>query len=125
VIQRIGAAGFILLLVAGWVGLLGRQQAGGERTADVPQQSGGLPEMVYLGEGPATFEIDPNYYFIVKHRPFTIDFIQGPTYEASSRERVWSTTFVPEGGVQLYDELYNFGAVGAGCVVSMVRLTTM
>lgn len=116
-IQRIGAVGFILLLAVGWVGLLGRQQAGGERAADVLQQSGGLPEVVYLGEGPGTFEIDPSYYFIVKHRPFTLEFIQGPTYAAGDRERVWSATFVPEGGVQLYDELHIFGVVEAGCLV--------
>jgi hypothetical protein len=98
--------------------LLAQQQAGGEPAADVPQQSGVLPEVVFLGEGPATFEIDPNYHFIVKRNsPFTLSFVPGPIYEARNRERVWSTTFIPEGGVQLYEQEASFGTVEAGCLV--------
>lgn len=116
-IQRIGAVGFILLLAVGWVGLLDRQQTGGEQAAEIAQQTGSLPEVVFLGEGPGEFEIDPSHLFIVKHLPFRFEFINGPTYTAGPRERVWSSSFMPQGGLQLFHEEHSFGVLEAGCLV--------
>ncbi len=115
-IQRIGAIGFILLLAVGWVGLLDRQQSGGEPAADITQQSGGLPQVTYLGEGPGDFQIDSNHIFIVKHLPFRFEYHDGPSYTAGNRERVWSTTFVPVGGFPIYHDYHNFGVLEAGCL---------
>ena len=63
--QFIGFLGFIALLIFAWVSMIGPR--GG--TGGIPQQEVDLlPEVTFLGEGPGTFNIDPDHTFVIKYR---------------------------------------------------------
>ncbi|HRW11368.1 MAG TPA: hypothetical protein P5121_39990, partial [Caldilineaceae bacterium] len=69
------------------------------------------------------FEIAPDLEFFVKRNSGNVYRIEpAPSYSATANERVWSTDFVPEGGVILYDEETNFGQVTAGCQIDYVQI---
>lgn len=117
--QSIGFLGFISLMVLAWVSMMGpRQSAGGVNRQEVPD----LPTVSYLGEGPATFTIDPNHTFVVKYRRNDYKEEAGPTYEAKNGERVWDFSFVPDDEAILYSEEYDWGPVQMGCIIQYVQI---
>ncbi|WP_374686726.1 hypothetical protein [Promineifilum sp.] len=81
-----------------------------------------LPEIIFLGEGPATFNIDSNHKFIIKYGRNHYRPADGPTYTAVAGERVWSFSFLPEGGVDAYHRTVDFGFVDAGCVIQFAQI---
>lgn len=77
----------------------------------------GSQEIKYLGEGVASYTIDPGKNFIVKRlNPLRFENESGPTYEAGPWERVWSTT--GSAPAVLYEEWVDFGHIPAGCRIS-------
>ncbi len=77
----------------------------------------GSQEIKYLGEGVASYTIEPGKNFIVKRlNPLRFENESGPTYEAGPWERVWSTT--GSAPAVLYEEWVDFGHIPAGCKIS-------
>ena len=75
--QFIGFLGFIALLAVAWVSVIG--PSGG--MGGVPQQEVDLlPDVTFLGEGPATFTIDADHVFVIKYRRNNYKNEPGPTY---------------------------------------------
>ncbi len=117
--QFIGFLGFIALLAVAWVSVMG--PSGG--MGGVPQQEVDLlPDVTFLGEGPATFTIDADHVFVIKYRRNNYKNEPGPTYTAEPGERVWSFSFVPDDGVYPYHSQESFGPVAAGCVIQFVQI---
>ena len=117
--QFIGFLGFIALLAVAWVSVIG--PSGG--MGGVPRQEVDLlPDVTFLGEGPATFTIEPDHTFVIKYRRNNYKNEPGPTYTALPGERVWSFSFVPDDGVYPYHSVESFGPVTAGCVVQFVQI---
>ena len=117
--QFIGFLGFIALLAVAWVSMMG--PSGG--MGGVPQQEVDLlPDVTFLGEGPATFTTAEDHVFVVKYRRNNYKNVDGPTYTAEPGERVWSFSFVPPDGVYPYHSTESFGPVAAGCVVQFVQI---
>ena len=117
--QFIGFLGFIALLIFAWMSMIGPR--GG--TGGIPQQEVDLlPEVTFLGEGPATFTIDPSHTFVIKYRRNNYKNEPGPEYTAEPGERVWSFSFVPDDGVYPYHSIESFGPVTMGCVVQFVQI---
>jgi hypothetical protein len=117
--QFLGFLGFVVLLIAAWVSMMGPQGT----VVDVPQQEvPSLPSVAFLGTGPATFTIDPNHTFVIKYRANDYKEEPGPTYQALVNERVWDFQFVPEGELIHYQELVPFGPVEAGCLIEYVQI---
>ncbi len=118
--QSIGFFGFIALLAVSWVSMMGRPQNAALEAAQ--QEVPNLPDIVYLGEGPATFTIDANHKFVVKYRRNDYKEVDGPTYEAKAGDRVWEFSFIPDDEVILYSEEIYFGPVEAGCVIGYAQI---
>ena len=80
-----------------------------------------LAEIVYLGEGGQSYTIPSGYDFLVKRRdPFRFDKVTGPTYQATSRERVWRVRgSIP---IKAYDQEVDFGKVWVGCEIKYVQI---
>lgn len=117
--QSIGFLGFITLMIIAWVSMMGPREASlGTPRQEVPD----LPSVAFLGEGPATFTIDPAHTFLVKFRANQYKEEQGPTYNALPGERVWDFSFTPDDGVILFHEEKNYGFLEAGCVVNYVQI---
>ena len=117
--QFIGFLGFIALLIFAWVSMIGPR--GG--TGGIPQQEVDLlPEVTFLGEGPGTFNIDPDHTFVIKYRRNNYKNEPGPEYTAEPGERVWSFSFVPDDGVYPYHSTESFGPVTMGCVIQFVQI---
>jgi hypothetical protein len=74
-----------------------------------------LPELVFLGEGPGTFQT-PLDNFIVKTAPFDFKFKFGPTYEAQAGERVWGSRGTNQAPPAEWDVTEDLGQVETGCV---------
>jgi cell division septation protein DedD len=74
-----------------------------------------LPELVFLGEGPGTFET-PLDNFIVKTLPFDFKFEFGPTYVAQTGERVWGSRNANQAPPAEWDVIEDLGPVEAGCI---------
>ena len=117
--QFVGFLGFIALLIVSWVSMMGPQgAAGGVPRQEVPL----LPDVTFLGEGPATFNIEEDHTFVIKYRRNNYKNEPGPQYTAEPGERVWSFSFVPDEGVYPYHETVSFGPVQIGCVVQFVQI---
>jgi hypothetical protein len=86
---------------------------GGSASAD------SLPQLVYLGEGPATFDT-PLDNFIVKTQPFDFKFVSGPTYKALAGERVWGSRGTDKAPPAEWDVIEDLGPVQAGCIARYV-----
>ena len=84
-------------------------------------QGDSLPELRYLGEGPGTFDT-PLDNFIVKTRPFDFRFVSGPTYEASSGERVWGSRGTDMAPPAEWDIVVDLGQVEEGCIAEYVGI---
>lgn len=81
-----------------------------------------VPDIAFLGEGPAQYSLPDGYEFIVKrNKPFRFEYESGPAYSAVDGERVWSTR---EGTdvLELYDKEHNFGFVNHACQISYVQI---
>lgn len=78
-----------------------------------------LPELVYIGEGPGTFNT-PLDNFIVKIRPFDFKFVSGPTYNASEGERVWGSRGTDKAPPAEWDIIEDLGPVEEGCIARYV-----
>ena len=117
--QFVGFLGFIALLIVSWVSMMGPQgAAGGVPRQEVPL----LPDVTFLGEGPATFNIEEDHTFVIKYRRNNYKNEPGPQYTAEPGERVWSFSFWPDEGVYPYHETVSFGPVQIGCVVQFVQI---
>lgn len=118
--QVVGVLGFIALLVVAWASVAGPR----EGALDIAQQTAVLPNVVFLGEGPATFTIDPTHTFVVKtpnHNSYRS--VSGATpYTALAGERVWDFDFVPPNGVIAFRQTVTLGQVDAGCVFEFVQI---
>lgn len=117
--QSIGFLGFITLLIVAWVSMMGPR---GESLGTPRQELPELPSVTFLGEGAATYTIDPSHVFLVKYHANNYKEVPGPTYTAKGNERVWEFSFTPDGGVFLYHAEVNFGFVEAGCVTHYVQI---
>ena len=73
---------FIIIPLLGMVVLAVLLMGGSARAAS-------LPEVVYLGEGSGTYQTERDSFVVKRFGPFRFDLEPGPTYEASSRDRVW------------------------------------
>lgn len=106
-------------MIIAWVSMMGpREAALGTPRQEVPD----LPSVAFLGEGPATFTIDPAHTFLVKFRANQYKEEQGPTYDALPGERVWDFSFTPDDGVILFHEEQNYGYLEAGCVINYAQI---
>jgi hypothetical protein len=91
----------------------------------LPLQQSILPQITYLGQGPQTFTVEPPLEFLVKtyqNGQFLFVTVPGPTYEAESNERVWTTDFLPDEPFRLFHESRSYGQYAAGCVVNYVQI---
>ncbi len=117
--QSIGFLGFISLLVIAWVSMMGPQTGAlGSPKQEVPS----LPQVTFLGEGIATFNINPDHIFVIKYRRNDYKELPGPTYVAKAGERVWDFSDTHAAGVPHYKELVTFGLVEAGCLTEFVQI---
>lgn len=117
--QSIGFLGFIALMVVAWVSMMGPREA----TLDGPRQEvPNLPQVTYLGEGEASYTINPDHTFVIKYRRNDYKEEPGPTYNAKGNERVWDFEFTPTDGVFLYHQEASFGLFEAGCVVEYIQI---
>jgi len=117
--QFLSFLGFVALILIAWISMMGPQGAEvGVARQEVPT----LPDILFLGEGPATFNIDSNHSFIIKYGRNRYRDVKGPTYTAAAGERVWSFSFIPEGGVDAYHRTVDFGFVDAGCVIQFAQI---
>jgi hypothetical protein len=80
-----------------------------------------LPEVVYLGEGPGTFET-PLDNFIVKVLPFDFLFESGPTYEATEGQKVWGVRGADGAPPAEWDVVVDLGQVEGGCIANYVGI---
>jgi hypothetical protein len=80
-----------------------------------------LPELVFLGEGPGTFQT-PLDNFIVKTKPFNFKFEFGPTYEAQAGERVWGSRGTNQAPPAEWDVTEDLGRVEAGCIFKYIGI---
>jgi len=113
----------VLLLVAITLGITTTVFA--LTSEDRPVQQSSLPQIVFLGEGPQTFTIEPPLKLLVKtyqNGVFLFVAHDEPSYQAVRGERVWSTNFVPNESIRLFDESRSYGNVPAGCVVNFVQI---
>lgn len=88
-------------------------------------QQTSLPHIVFLGQGPQTFTIEPPLHFLVKtyqNGQFLFEALDGPTYKAKHEERVWTIDTVPTEDIRLFDETKSYGIVEAGCVINYVQI---
>jgi outer membrane biosynthesis protein TonB len=88
-------------------------------------QSANLPDIEFLGEGPGTFTIDPPRFFLVKsyeNGEFLFVTQEPPSYRAATRERVWSTNYLPGESIRYFHDGRSYGNVEAGCVVNFVQI---
>jgi hypothetical protein len=86
---------------------------------------GPLPVIEFLGEGPGSFTVEEGRFFVVKTYENGVFFfaqVEGPTYEAAARERVWTTDYLPGESIRLHDEGRSYGQVPAGCQVNFVQI---
>lgn len=84
-----------------------------------------LPDIDFLGEGPETFTVEPPLKLLVKtyeNGEFLFVLHEENSYTAQRSERVWSTNFLPEESIRLFDEERSFGSVEAGCEVNYVQI---
>lgn len=118
--NRLVSAIFIGLIVL-VIGILGIHQV---LAYPVIQTDPPLPQIVFLGEGPDTFEISSDLFFLVKSPTANIyQEYPPPTYTTDVEERVWSVDRDIQGeGIPLYDGEINLGEVPAGCVVDYVQI---
>lgn len=118
--QFIGFLGFMALLFLGWASMMRPQEAA---LSAARQEVADLPAVRFLGEGPATFDIDPAHTFVIKV-PGTNHYREeaGPTYAAAARERVWDFSDTPNDGVILFHQWQSYGIVQAGCVIQFVQI---
>ena len=82
-------------------------------------QSSSLPELVYLGEGPNTFDTTLDN-FIVKTIPFDFKFVPGTTYTAAAGERVWGSRGTNQAPPAEWDIIVDLGPVEEGCIARYV-----
>ena len=117
--QTIGFLGFISLLLVAWVGMIG-PQAGflGAPLQEVPT----LPQVVFLGEGGTTYNIDPDHVFVIKFRRNEYKVVPGPKATVPANQRVWDFSVTDVAGVPHYKEVVPFGDVQAGCVIDFVQI---
>lgn len=80
-----------------------------------------LPEVVYLGEGPGTFET-PLDNFIVKVLPFDFLFENGPTYQATADQKVWGVRGADAAPPAEWHQVVDLGQVKGGCVAKYVGI---
>jgi len=107
------------LLIFAWMSMIGPLGGAG----GIPQQEVDLlPEVTFLGEGPATFTIAEDQWFVIKYRRNNYRNQEGPEYTALPGERVWSFSFVPDDGVYPYHSMESFGPVTVGCVIQFVQI---
>lgn len=114
--QTIGFLGFIALMVVAWVSMM--RPGAAATLQEVPH----LPQVTFLGEGVATYNINPNHMFVIKYRRNDYMEKPGPTYTAKVNERVWDFSETDVAGVPHYKELVPFGPVQAGCVTEFVQI---
>ena len=117
--QSIGFLGFIALMVIAWVSMMGPREAStGMSYQEVPN----LPQVTFLGEGVATYNINPDHIFVIKYRLNDYREEPGPTYTAKVNERVWDFSEADAAGIPHYKELVPFGPVQAGCITEFVQI---
>jgi hypothetical protein len=80
-----------------------------------------LPQLVFLGEGPGTFQT-PLDNFIVKTAPFDFKFEFGPTYEAQAGERVWGSRGTNQAPPAEWDVTEDLGHETAGCIFQYIGI---
>lgn len=93
--------------------------------AQNPVEQSSLPNVTFLGQGPATFTVEPPLQFLVKtYQDGEFLFVpdEGPEYTAKANERVWTIDVVPSESIRLFHEGKSFGNVEAGCVVNYVQI---
>ena len=117
--QSIGFLGFIALLVVAWVSMMGPREA---TVSSSYQEVPNLPVVNFLGEGVATYNINPDHVFVVKYRRNDYKEVPGPTYTAKEHERVWDFSATDAAGVPHYKELVYFGSVQKGCFTEFVQI---
>lgn len=111
-------ARIITIILLGFLGVEAVSQAAVPKQADPP-----LPTLVYLGEGPQTFNNEPGWNFIVKRLyPFRFEFVPGPTYTAVTGEFVWASMGTGGSPPAVYHQSVEVGFVQAGCVVSYIGI---
>jgi hypothetical protein len=79
-----------------------------------------LPEVVFLGEGPGTFQTDLDGFVVKRFGPFRFDLEPGPTYQAASGERVWEESGANAAPPAIWEEEISLGQVQVGCIVNYI-----
>ena len=79
-----------------------------------------LPQVAYLGEGSGTFQTNLDGFVVKRFGPFRFDLEPGPTYEASSRDRVWEQSGAESAPPAVWEDEINLGPVTAGCLVEYI-----
>ena len=105
------SAAILFLIILAWSQTISPQET-------VQQSGTDLPTLVYLGEGAATYTIDPGWDFIVKRsNPFDLVFVPGPTYTANDTDRVWRSQGTGGAPPAAFHNDIVVGNVTAGCLV--------
>ncbi len=103
-----------ILLGMGVVAVMGLMivMIGGSASAE------SLPELVYLGEGPGSFDTPLSDFIVKTNSPFDFDFEPGPTYVTDSKNKeVWGVSGANQAPPPIWEELVDLGPVEARCIV--------
>lgn len=99
-----------VVLISGWLGAFRNHAQGQVATTN-------LPTLVYLGEGAATYN-EPGWNFIVKRlNPYRFEFVNGPTYTATGKERVWRSMGTNGAPPAVYHVDAELGFMEKDCII--------
>lgn len=83
-------------------------------------QTQSLPTVKYLGEGAGTYETSLDGFVVKRFGPFRFDLEPGPSYVASSRDRVWEQSGANAAPPAIWEDVISLGPVEAGCTMSYI-----